>query len=523
MDDFRAVVKVENNTSVSYNLHRMFSIVGEVPEIYPMDPSAETPAQHSFLKFSSTIFANNALSLKWEIPGLQVLPIHEQPYLIEQYRCANPAIALTGADDPHTNLLGSQQEERRNLHEIPSVTELDRDLPAARSRKTRRSNTISKGSWTSMTGDIEEYCIQEREAHSFNAIPQSFDFSGYAMRNWDVAHRAMFSFSALQDWDMARLAEKPARELAVCDTSDASVTTIAGPLTSLRVAPAESAPAVTTCPVTCETRISMELCGEIILYDLKNLEPDPRVIIELLKATKSERGNYMLVGAFYRRIGNPQAAKAVMNAMIEGYIFRSLVIENLLISIHSEFSMQGVGTSDMKPAYLLLSACEKDLAKIANTEGRDAQLVSSHCQAAKLWLQKVFGIADSSRAEAETKGNLNNSNALKAKELNGLPENSVDNKDIRGLERKIQSLRDRNFNQSRQIAQLQSQKRKLEDDYLQERDLRRKYQRKIDEAERDRDSARKMEKHALDQVKREVAARQQAEEELGAMTNLGPS
>ncbi|CAA7259075.1 unnamed protein product [Cyclocybe aegerita] len=494
MDDFRTVIKVENNTSASYNLHR---IVGETPEVYPLDPSAETPAQHSFLKFSSTIFANNALNLKWEIPGLQVLPIHEQPCLIEQYRRANPAMALTGEDDLPTNTLSSQQEEQRICHEIPSVTELDRDFkfPVARSRKNHRSNTISKRCSTSMMG-AGEYYVQEQEAHGFNAIPQPFDFSGYAMQNWDVGPQAMISLKALEGWDMDRLDEHPSSELFVCGAST-SVTASAGPLTSLRIASAESKPVVATFSMSCESRISMELCGETILYDLKDLESNPRVIIELLKVTKSERGNYMLVGAFYRRTGNPQAAKTVINAMIE------------------EFTLQGVGASDFKPAYLLLSGCETDLAKIAKTEGKDTQTVSGHCKAAKSWLQKVFGIADPSRTEAETKENLDHSNPLYAKELNGTSDKSADYKDIQELERKIQSLRDRNFNQGRQIAQLQSQKRKLEDDYLHERDLRRKYQRKLDEAERDRDTARKMEKHALNQVTREVAARRQAEEKLG--------
>ena len=62
----------------------------------------------------------------------------------------------------------------------------------------------------------------------------------------------------------------------------------------------------------------MSLCGEIITYDLDALEEDPRVIIHLLKATSSERGNWMTVGGQYRRKGNPSAALAVITAMIEG-------------------------------------------------------------------------------------------------------------------------------------------------------------------------------------------------------------
>ena len=69
---------------------------------------------------------------------------------------------------------------------------------------------------------------------------------------------------------------------------------------------------------SCETRVSMILCGEVITYDLQSSESDPRVVIELLKATKSERANYMIVAAYYRRTGDPQGAKDVLLSMIEG-------------------------------------------------------------------------------------------------------------------------------------------------------------------------------------------------------------
>jgi len=71
-------------------------------------------------------------------------------------------------------------------------------------------------------------------------------------------------------------------------------------------------------PFTLGTEIVMTLCGETMTYDLAGLEDDPQVIVHLLKATLSERGNWMTVGAYYRRKGKPAAALSVMTSMMEG-------------------------------------------------------------------------------------------------------------------------------------------------------------------------------------------------------------
>ncbi|KAG6858288.1 hypothetical protein C0993_006073, partial [Termitomyces sp. T159_Od127] len=62
--------------------------------------------------------------------------------------------------------------------------------------------------------------------------------------------------------------------------------------------------------------ICFSFFGEDFTYDLNTLDKDPRSVIELLKATESERGNWMMVGAHYRRAGNPSAAISVMEALI---------------------------------------------------------------------------------------------------------------------------------------------------------------------------------------------------------------
>jgi hypothetical protein len=62
----------------------------------------------------------------------------------------------------------------------------------------------------------------------------------------------------------------------------------------------------------------MRLCGENITLDLRSLAGNPVTVIELLKVTSSERGNWLIVGAYYRRTGNPAGAREVVTAMLEG-------------------------------------------------------------------------------------------------------------------------------------------------------------------------------------------------------------
>jgi len=183
----------------------------------------------------------------------------------------------------------------------------------------------------------------------------------------------------------------------------------------------------------------------------------------------------------------------------------------------TEFAARGVGADQLKPAFLYLSGCEFELAKLAKAKKRGPSIISEHYAAAQTWLQKVFGVRDPLRVA--------NENQLIVKErpfkdVNNIQPSRDDDssqepdRDVKRMERELQSLRDRNANQGRQLAQLHSTKRKLEDDYFDERDLRRKYQRQRDSLEEELKSARRMEKHALEQITREVAARRTAQETL---------
>ena len=90
---------------------------------------------------------------------------------------------------------------------------------------------------------------------------------------------------------------------------------------NLAVSTSECAPSALTFPLSRETSISMNLCGQVVTCDLKSLGLNPQVIIELLKVTKSECAAWMIVSAFYRRRGEPRNGISVIKAFIEGERF----------------------------------------------------------------------------------------------------------------------------------------------------------------------------------------------------------
>ena len=179
----------------------------------------------------------------------------------------------------------------------------------------------------------------------------------------------------------------------------------------------------------------------------------------------------------------------------------------------SESSERGMPDSDLKPVYLLLAGCETDLAKLAKAEKKGARVVSSHYASATTWLQKVFGILPSRASEEDKENKPALRMAVEVKQIaqkvtppNPTP-SSAATKELKILERELRCLRDKNAQQADQLSQLRSSKRKLADDYSHERNLRRKYQIRVETLQDERDAARKTERFALEQVKREGSNR----------------
>ncbi|KAG6887504.1 hypothetical protein C0992_012025 [Termitomyces sp. T32_za158] len=228
--------------------------------------------------------------------------------------------------------------------------------------------------------------------------------------------------------------------------------------------------------------ICFTFLGEDFTYDLDTLEQDPRQVVELLKATESERGNWMMVGAHYRRAGNPSAAISIM--------------ENLI----SFMTAQGMPESDLKPAYLLLSGCETDLAKrVKSARPNDAE---GHYQRSQRLLQKVYGTFDASARKEPPENHRAPVSRPQHERLTkeGTP------LDAR-LERELRSLRKERNEQNTLLAELRAAKRKLEADFGYECRGRRRLLRDFDDLQKELTAARKMENEALGQVKREVDAR----------------
>jgi hypothetical protein len=173
-------------------------------------------------------------------------------------------------------------------------------------------------------------------------------------------------------------------------------------------------------------------------------------------------------------------------------------------------------SEELKPAFLLLSGCEADLARLAKTKKEPESVIRGHYTAAQEYLQKVFGRAD------HLQDTERNHEYFHEKEPSGSPSKpDVKMRVTRGFSprpnlkspnQEILSLRERHDDQETQLARLRTLKRKLEDDFFYERNMRRKYQRQLEDLEKECEFAHKMERYALDQIKREVATRRKAEE-----------
>ena len=156
------------------------------------------------------------------------------------------------------------------------------------------------------------------------------------------------------------------------------------------------------------------------------------------------------------------------------------------------------------------------MARLAKTKKEPESVIQGHYAAAQGYLQKVFGRADCLQ-NAER-----NHNDVHEKELSGpisqpdakmkLTRGFLPQPNLNSPEQENRSLRELHDDQETELARLKILKRKIEDDYFYERNMRRKYQRQLDDLEKECEFAHKMERYALDQIKREVATRRKAEE-----------
>lgn len=187
---------------------------------------------------------------------------------------------------------------------------------------------------------------------------------------------------------------------------------------------------------------------------------------------------------------------------------------------------------DLKPAFLMLSSCQRDLGKRARSKtGTDSEVALSHFQQSEEWLRKVYGVdvpppapetvpgEPSAPTDPDSNTSANELQLLPAlfsskvpSVKNPLPPNTTSiNNRVRILEREVNALRDRNAEHQNLLSESKGQKRKLEDELVCEKSARRKVETKLGQLETELQLVQRMESFALEQVKREVDSRRKAE------------
>ncbi|KAL1660703.1 hypothetical protein GGF50DRAFT_62623 [Schizophyllum commune] len=277
---------------------------------------------------------------------------------------------------------------------------------------------------------------------------------------------------------------------------------------------AQAASSTTILPQTFfsfDTRISISIQGRPITLDLRALENDPQVIMELLRATDAERANWLIAAVYFRRAGNPAAAIAITNSLIE------------VMNVHN------VSEQDRHPAYILLAGCESDLGKVARLADPGNGDANRHFESSRRWLQRVYGVnvPDDTTPLGTTMATPTTTSRPdkdapraphSAQERQGAEDPSPSGSRIakynKVLEREVDCLRDRQKRNEGIMDELRHEKRRAEDDLENERVIRRRLEQQVSELERERDSALRMEATALQQARQEVESRRRAQDAL---------
>jgi len=575
MDSLKRVVKVQSKTSDLNIIREIFSRCGEMyvcrrvserfsrlmstrQAIYPYMTSTAGSACF-FIDFKDNEGSELAVNLKLDNPCIHIQSLAIYPHLIDQYRTVNPFAFKTHPKTIHA--IGSISED------IPALADLERDPDAMKRRKTHHGGTSR----------IRPALTGFRDSRSFCSSPPLLLPSPKTSPTGVLLPTLKYSETSLSNRNDENLLSAVNSSLFpptpppsfTSPLTPSLVLPVSFPTSSLLPVASLPPPVSPTCAFpdngglsfSLETRIVMTLCGESIIYNLRSLDTDPKAIIELLRTTASERGNWMVVGAYYRRTGNIRAAITVVTTMIEGTFTVLLTFGNMADTYWNRIGIvmtqHNVAENDLKPAFLMLSGCENDLRKRARSSGAHASEVSEHSGKSRQWLQKVYGVNSPPQTSPQSTNalglNITSSSRpvppvqSKYKDINAPPikptaetaslhsrlDASVPSAPrqhpaptppapiqianhsparYRILEREIQSLRDRQARQSTLLSESRSAKRDLEDDFACERNLRRKLERQLGDVEQDLATARRMETYALDQMKREVDTRRRAEE-----------
>jgi hypothetical protein len=319
MDWLKRVVKVEATSYVPLNIRGIFSKFGEMYAAYhkllsltnlPLSTSCSIDlypcktgvrgCAHIFIKFKDEQSAILAINCKVDLPGIHVYSLSDNPRYVDQYRGVSSPVCET------TDFGVSS-----NSRDLPVLTDLPHNSSCGRGKKGHSQRV------TKFSGQFTDLLAPPTNAYLCTSAlsPQS----GFLKSLKSVQSR----FSNPSD-DVTNKQLQPISDIA-SNTTSLTFSTPCAPHVSTRsslsayVQPPLCTPGSLINPsFSLNTPLSLCFHGEMITYDLKALDSDTRPIIELLKITDSERGNWMTVGAYYRRSGNARAAMTVIQTMIEG-------------------------------------------------------------------------------------------------------------------------------------------------------------------------------------------------------------
>lgn len=209
-----------------------------------------------------------------------------------------------------------------------------------------------------------------------------------------------------------------------------------------------------------QTLLDMMLCGQRITFDLEGLDGDPRSIIELLRATSSERDKWMIVGAVYRRKGNTHAALTVVATMVK-------VLSDL-----------GLKACELRPAFLMLSSCHTELWRRTRAQdGSETEASVAHLDKSRRWLQLVYGRLTTELGSEDSPNTLVAINST-SKHAHDIPpereDTTPENTQRADNERDLRVLRDPQFLYTKDLANTRYAKRRLEDEANFERTTQRR-------------------------------------------------
>ncbi|TFK54075.1 hypothetical protein OE88DRAFT_1785755 [Heliocybe sulcata] len=415
-------VDIDCNSSIQ-EIRELFSQCGEIYGIYPWK-SDKSPQQHYFVEFSQSASVANARALGKLHHHLSVHALSMVPQLVD--RCRSVAPRSSTQESPEVSFASPR----------PSSPMSSRESSVGPPRKRTRRSGVK---------------------HKIRAAPGLAPAAGLSRMDSSPppfssnAHKVETSFRIeprRPENDKENDAHRTRRRPSL------PAHPLISPSIPIRLSHASFS--------SSGAHITVFFNGERVRLDVATLSSDPHPVVTLLKTAQCGRETWMMVGGHYRMQGNPAAALAVTTAMVD------------------VLTSSGVPEYELKPAYLMLSGCHRDLAKQARAGSDEA--AEQFSQSVR-WLQRVYG------RDAPPLDPPSICPPLPAK-----PSPPSNTGHIRILEREIACLR----------ARLEGA-RKMEG-VVERKD------RELEEMRAQVEVARRMEGVAMERVRREVEARERAEE-----------